>query len=118
MQLYFIHAKSFLQTGYTAASTSASCANREDLGGGRFSTGDEGVSGVTEGAGCFKLTDDDDTAAIQLVELEGMQEVEEMEKLEVELDKADKVEKELESRLEGLRLKVGQLEKLVGGMQV
>ena len=47
-----------------------------------------------------------------------MQQVEEMEKLEVELDKADKVEKELESRLEGLRLKVEQLEKLVGGMQV
>ena len=47
-----------------------------------------------------------------------MQQVEEMEKLEVELDKADKVEKELESRLEGLRLKVGQLETLVGGMQV
>ena len=64
------------------------------------------------------LTDDFDTAAIQLVELEEMQEVEEMEKLEVELDKADKVEKELESRLEGLRLIVEQLEKLVGGMQV
>ena len=64
------------------------------------------------------MTDHDDTAVIQLVELEGMQEVEEMEKLEVELDKADKVEKELESRLEGLRLKVEQLEKLVGGMQV
>ena len=64
------------------------------------------------------MTDDFDTAAIQLVELEEMQEAEEMEKLEVELDKADKVEKELESRLEGLRLKVGQLETLVGGMQV
>ena len=47
-----------------------------------------------------------------------MQQVEEMEKLEVEMDKADKVEKELESRLEGMRLKVGQLEKSVGGMQV
>ena len=64
------------------------------------------------------MTDDFDTAAIQLVELEEMQQVEEMEKLEVELDKADKVEKELESRLEGLRLNVGQLETLVGGMQV
>ena len=64
------------------------------------------------------MTDHDDTAVIQLVELEEMQEVEEMEKLEVELDKADKVEKELESRLEGLRLKVGHLEKLVAGMQV
>ena len=64
------------------------------------------------------MTDHDKTAAIQLVELEEMQEVEEMEKLELELDKADKVEKELESRLEGLRLKVGQLEKLVRGMQV
>ena len=41
-----------------------------------------------------------------------------MKKLEVELDKADKVEKELESRLEGMSLKVGQLETLVGGMQV
>ena len=54
----------------------------------------------------------------QLEELEQMEELDEMSKLEVELDKAEKLERELETRLEGLKLKVEQLEGLVGAMQV
>ena len=47
-----------------------------------------------------------------------MEEVEEMEELEVELDKSDQSESELVTRLEGLKLKVDQLEGFVGAMQV
>ena len=47
-----------------------------------------------------------------------MEEVEEMEKLEAELDKSDQLESELSTRLEGLKLKVDQLESFVGTMQV
>ena len=54
----------------------------------------------------------------QLEELEQMEEVEEMEKLEVELDKSDQLESEMGTRLEGLKLKVDQLEGFVGTMQV
>ena len=54
----------------------------------------------------------------QLEELEQMEELDELAKLEVELDKVDQLEGELESRLEGLKLKVEQLEGLVGAMQV
>ena len=54
----------------------------------------------------------------QLEELEQMEEVEEMEKLEVELDKSDQLESEMGTRLEGLKLKVDQLEGFVGAMQV
>ena len=55
---------------------------------------------------------------LQLEELEQMEEVEEMAKLEAELDKSDQLERELETRLEGLKLKVEQLEGFVGAMQV
>ena len=54
----------------------------------------------------------------QLEELEQMEELDEMAKLEVELDKLEKLEGELETRLEGLKLKVEQLEGLVGVIQV
>ena len=47
-----------------------------------------------------------------------MEDLDEMSKLEVELDKAEQLEGELENRLEGLKLKVEQLEGLVGAMQV
>ena len=47
-----------------------------------------------------------------------MEEVEEMEKLEAELDKSDQLESELGARLEELKLKVDQLESFVGAMQV
>ena len=54
----------------------------------------------------------------QLEELEQMEELDEMSKLEVELDKAEKLERELQTRLARLKLKVEQLEGLVGAMQV
>ena len=47
-----------------------------------------------------------------------MEEVEEMEKLEAELDKSDQLESELGTMLEGLKLKVDQLGSFVGAMQV
>ena len=47
-----------------------------------------------------------------------MEEVEELAKLEVELDKCDQLESKLETRLEELKLKVEQLESFVSAMQV
>ena len=47
-----------------------------------------------------------------------MEEVEELAKLEVELDKSDQLESELETRLEELKLKVEQMESFVSAMQV
>ena len=47
-----------------------------------------------------------------------MEEVEELVKLEVELDKSDQLESKLETRLEELKLKVEQLESFVSAMQV
>ena len=47
-----------------------------------------------------------------------MEEVEELAKLEVELDKSDQLESEFETRLEELKLKVEQLESFVSAMQV
>ena len=54
----------------------------------------------------------------QLEDLEQMEEAEEMAKLEVELDKSDQLESELETRLEELKLKMEQLESFVSAMQV
>ena len=54
----------------------------------------------------------------QLEDLEQMEEAEEMAKLEVELDKSDQLESELETRLEELKLKVEQLDSFVSAMQV
>ena len=47
-----------------------------------------------------------------------MEEVEEMAKLEAELDKLDRLESEVGTRLEGLKLKVNQLEGFVAAIQV
>ena len=54
----------------------------------------------------------------QLENPKQMEEVEEMAKLEVELDKSDQLESELETRLEELKLKVEQLDSFVSAMQV